>query len=277
MSDIENSDLLKLILKALYTTAARRTTQNFAIAIIDAILRTLEEKYDFFKDVRIIADNQSEDFIYISSDINNVHPLKIGKAIEAIIQIVYMDLREKAGLYFIKEVKLNAGEEIISKLRESGVDLELLMLQQHYLYKRQQRKNPKIGTIEGESEKTNLDNISLLGYTEENISSWHYDPNKKVCIIFDKNGRELDQLNLDTIIKGYVGFLTKEGVIESREETGKKEENRVALTEKEFELLKLLHARDVDIKTAIGLLKISEAQLNYMVRRLLTLEYLHYV
>jgi len=278
MSDIENSDLLKAVLKALFTTAARRTTQNFAVAIIDTIIRTIEERYDFLKYVQIYTDGGSEDFIDVNSDLNSVHPAKIGKAIEAIVQVVYMDLKEKAGLYFIKEVKRNVGEEIISKLRECGVDLELLMLQQHYLYWRQGRK--KIKTRHDnkvKAGKQSLDNVSMLGYTEKNISSWHYDPVSKVCIIYDKAGKELDRLNLDTIIRNYIGTLTKEGDIELRKDYGEKEKReRIEISEKEFELLKMLHARDVDVETATSLLNVTEKQLNFMVRRLLTLEMLHY-
>ena len=279
MSDIENSDLLKRVIKALYTTAARRTTQNFAVAVIDTIIKTLVERYDFLKHIQIYTDGGSEDFIDVSSDLNSVHPAKIGKAIEAIVQVVCMDLKEKAGFYFIKEVKINAGEEIISKLRECGVDLELLMLQQHYLYWRQERKKAKTGHDDKvKTGKQSLDKVSLLGYSWKNISSWHYDPESKVCVIYDKDGKELDRLNLDTIIRNYIGTLTKEGVIESRKDYVEKEKReRIEISEKEFELLKMLHARDVDVETATDLLNVTEKQLNFMVRRLLTLEMLHYI
>ena len=49
------------------------------------------------------------------------------------------------------------------------------------------------------------------------------------------------------------------------------------INEKEFELLKMLHARDVDIETATDILNVTEKQLNNMVRKLLTLEMLHYI
>jgi hypothetical protein len=278
MSDIENSDLLEGVLKALYTTAARRTTQNFAVAIIETIIRTIEERYEFLKYVQIYTDGGSEDFINVSSDLNSIHPAKIGKAIEAIVQVVYMDLEEKAGLYFIKEVKINAGEKIISKLREYGVDLELLMLQQYYLLRRQERKKTKTGhDVKVKAGKQSLDNVSLLGYSMKNVESWSYDTKKKVCVIYDKAGKELDRLNLDTIIRSYIGTFKEENVIESPKDYGEKEKReRIEISEKEFELLKMLYAKDVDVETATSLLNVTEKQLNFMVRRLLTLEMLHY-
>jgi hypothetical protein len=278
MSDIENSDLLERVLKALYTTATRRTTQNFAVAIIDTIIRTIEERYEFLKYVQIYTDGGSEDFINVSSDLNSVHPAKIGKAIEAIVQVVYTDLEEKAGLYFIKEVKINAGEEIISKLREYGVDLELLMLQQYYLFRRQERKKTKAGhDNKVKAGKQSLDNVSLLGYSMKNIESWSYDTKKKVCVIYDKAGKALDRLNLDTIIRSYIGTFKGENVIESPKDYGEKEKReRIEISEKEIELLKMLYAKDVDVETATSLLNVTEKKLNFMVRRLLTLEMLHY-
>lgn len=278
MPEINNSDLIRVTLKALYTTAARRTTQSFAIAVIDSIINTIKEKYDFLKFVQIQPDYGSGEFIEIDPEINKIHPAKIGKVVEAIVQIVCLDLKDKAGHYFIKEVKINSGEEIISKLRDCGVDLDLLMLQQQYLYRRQNKeKSEKEDVDEKIKVKQTLDNISLLGYTEENISSWHYDSNNKVCIIYDKDGRELDRLNLDTIIRGYIGTLTNEGNIIFSEDNGKKENRKkIEISKKEFELLKILYARDVDIKTATDILKVSEKQLNYMVHKLLALEMLHY-
>jgi hypothetical protein len=278
MSEINNSDLIRVTLKALYTTAARRTTQNFAVAVIDSIIRTINEKYVFLKYVQIKPDYGSGEFIEINPEINKVHPAKIGKVVEAIVQIVCLDLKEKAGHYFIKEVKTKSGEKIISKLRECGVDLDLLMLQQQYLYRRQNKEKANNGNDnEKNSINKSLDNISLLGYTEDSISSWHYDSNNKVCIIYDKDGNELDRLNLDTIIRGYVGTLTKEGDIIFSEDNGKKENRKkIEISKKEFELLKILYARDVDIKTATEILKVSEKELNYMVKKLLALEMLHY-
>lgn len=39
----------------------------------------------------------------------------------------------------------------------------------------------------------------------------------------------------------------------------------------------MLHVRDIDAETATALLHVTEKELNYMIRRLLTLEMLHYI
>ena len=270
MSKLKNSELLEGILKALYTTAGRRTTQSFAIAVLGAITKTLEQRYDFLKNVIFHTEGRVEDVVIIDSKVNSVNPGVIGKTIEIIVQIVYMDLKEKAGLYFIKELMRNAGEDVISDLREIGVDLELLQLQQHYLYKRQS-KATGLG-----KKQDQLDNVSLLGYSWEKVSTWKYDTDNKMCIIYSKNGKELDRLNLDTIVKSYIDSITDDSDTKTTIEH-KEELKKIKLTSKEFDLLKMIQSQDTDFESASVLLRISQNDLNYMVRKLLTLDLLHYI
>ena len=279
MPELKNSDIIKGILKALYVVASRRTTQNFAVAVIGAITRTLGQRYDFLKHVIINSEGSSEDILVFDSDLNSVDAAMVGKAIEAIIQIVYMDLKEKAGLYFIKEVKRNLGEEIISNLKDVGVDLELLQLQQHYLYRRGERPKETGAAGKGKAGKQPaLDNASLLGYSWENVSSWNFDSEKKVCTIYGKDGKKLDELNLDTIIKNYIGILIEAGVTELPSDfIGEDGEDKIGLDDKELRLLKMLYDRDVDLETAITLLRVSHKDLEYIIRRLLTLEMLQFI
>ena len=279
MPELKNSDIIKGILKALYVVASRRTTQNFAVAVIGAITRTLGQRYDFLKHVIINSEGSSEDILVFDSDLNSVDAAMVGKAIEAIIQIVYMDLKEKAGLYFIKEIKRNLREEIISNLKDIGVDLELLQLQQNYLYRRRER--PKKTGAAGKwkaGKQPSLDNSSLLGYSWKNVSSWNLDSEKKVCTIYSKDGKKLDELNLDTIIKNYIGILTEAGVTELPSDfIGEDGKDKIELDDKELRLLKMLYDRDVDLETAITLLRVSHKDLEYIIRRLLTLEMLQYI
>jgi hypothetical protein len=277
MSELKNSDIVKGVLKALFVVTGRRTTQKFAAAVIGAILRTLEKRYDFLGNVYILSERDSQDIIYVASDINYVDPIRIGKAIETIIQVVYMDLKENAGLYFISEIKKNTGEEIITYLMDVGVDLELLQIQQRYLYRRKEIKGKSKSDNKGKSQQ-DLDNVSLLGYSMKNVGSWNYDAKKKVCVIYGKNGKRLDQLNLDSIIKKYIADLTIDGTIETSSEfLDKDDEEKVELSEKELGLLKMLHNRDMDIETAVNLLNISNEDLYYMIHRLVNLEMLQYI
>jgi len=159
------------------------------------------------------------------------------------------------------------------------VDFELIMLQQHYLFFRQAKnKNKQRVDDDLKIKNQSLDNINLLNYSEENISSWSYDSKNRVCIIYGNDGKVLDRINLDAIVKNYLGSLTNNGLNEPLKDLrfNEKGEN-IELSEKELELLKLLYVKDIDIETAIEILKISENELNYMVKRLLTLDMLDYI
>jgi len=184
---MKNSEIVKNVIRALYTTAGRRTTQSFAVAVIGAIVKTLEQRFDFLKYLSVNAEREPDQVVTVASNIDSIDPLLVARSIETVVQIIYMDLKDRAGLYFIKELQRNAGEDVISNLKDLGVDLELLQIQQQYLYRRQSRNQKK-----GEpqlSNKDSIDNVSLLGYSLENVSHWNFDSDKKECIIYDKMAR----------------------------------------------------------------------------------------
>jgi hypothetical protein len=140
-------------------------------------------------------------------DINYVDPIRVGRAIETIIQVVYMDLKENAGLFFIKELIKRAGKDVITALKNVGVDLELLEIQQRFIFRQRNRIKTVVANKDNKEK-------SLLNYSWDKVSSWDYDFNKEVCIIYGKDGEQLDILNLKNVIKGYINDLTGEGTIE---------------------------------------------------------------
>ncbi len=215
MNKCTNAYVLEKIMYGLYNTAGRRTTFNFAIAIMDTITRTLEQRYDFLKYLIFKIQSDSEDVININSNINFADPVKVGKAIEAIVKVVCMDLHEKAGLYFINELKKNTDQDVITCLNTMGVDLELLQIQQRYIY----RQNKRIEAISkdkiNESDYIKHEKKSILNYTWEDVSNCEYDPKNKTCTIYDKNGNVLDHLDLNLIVKNYIKCLSEEDGFET--------------------------------------------------------------
>jgi len=270
---MKNSDMVYGLLKGLYKTAGRRTSESFAIAVIGAIIKTLEQRYDFLKHILLKNNIGADENILVDSELNTIEPTIVARAIETIVQVVYMDLKEKAGLYFIKELKTNAGDNVISSLKDAGVDLELLQIQQHYLYRRQSH-----GNKEGETDpnKAPIDNVSLLGYSLDNVSEWQFDTDKRECIIYGKNGEVMDKLSLDDIVKKYIGDFSAKDKPED-ENILKSKKRIIELSDSELKLLELMENRDIDISTAILILQISKSDLEHMIRRLLANDFLHYV
>ena len=268
VAKLTNEEILNGILQSIYGVASRRTTQGFAAAVIGSIVKTLEQNYSFLKYV-VIDENaigMPGDVISILPEINEVKTVRIVKAVEAIIRVVYMDLMGKAGLFFIKELKKTAGDRIINELKKNGADLSVLQTEQHYLYRKRERRKVRTGKA-----KKRKDGVSLLGYTWKSVSTWKYDPAKRVCTLFNNEGEVLDKLNLDIIVENYVKDLSDE------EELPSGFDEDIEISEKEFQLLKMLHSRDMDAETAITLLNLSKKEFETMIHRLLESEMLQYV
>ena len=261
-------------MRTLYLVASRRTSQTFAATVIGAIIKTLQQNYDFLRYINIENPEytNSEIIINISNEIETVEPTKIGSAVEAIIRIVYMDLVGKTGLFFMKELKQQAGEQIITELRNYGVDLGLLQTEQRYMHRQHRKKKQQAQLRRSHEGSEHRDDVSLLGYSWKNVGSWQYDPLQKTCVLYSKEGKELDRLNLDTIIESYVTTLTDE-----YEDPSGDYEEEILLSEKEIELLKMLHTRDMDAEVASVVLHVSKIEFEQIVRKLLQSELLHYV
>ena len=273
MEKLRNSILFEAFLKALYSVAVRRTTSKFADEAIGATIKTLESKYDFMKFVEIRKSNiPDEDYsIHVYPEIDTVHPELVGKVIESLVRVVYNDLSEEAGLYFVSELKDKAGEEITKMISDIDVDLDQIQLEQHYAFRRQERKKE----ISKEATTGRLDRKkpeNLLGYTWDSVSHWKHEPGSKFCTLYDKQGNALDRLNLDRIIQNYVEKLS--GYVNADEKTIEKE---ARIYEKEYQLLKLLLEKDMDAESAIHMLKISRQELNNMIKKLTQMEMLQYI
>jgi len=210
MSRLTNAEIIENVLHGLFTTAGKRTSKNFAGAIIHAITKALEQKYDFLKYVKFNLKGESDEIVNISPEINSVDIIRVGQAVEAIYKVICMDFKDRAGLYFINEVKKNTGEEAISDLKEVGIDFELLQIQQHYLYRQHERIKSKSKTDGLVTKKEK----GLLDYSWENVSKWDYDANNHNCKIYNKDGEVLDQINLDDIVKKYIQNLTENNPVE---------------------------------------------------------------
>ena len=253
-----NAEILKSTLFAICKVSGRRTSESFAYKVINTIVNSLKNRYMFLENVSIHG-TESLDQIQVSTQINNMHTSDLLKGLETIIRIVYMDLEDTAGLYFIKELKQQMEKDTLTMLIKNGLDLNLLEMEQQHTFQYRQNKKNMAG------------DTSLLGYTWKDVSNWKYDDLNNVCILYDQQDHILDKLNLDAIIKEHIERLTG---IEDIEDIDDLHTERF---KKEFELLHLLQEKDIDIETAVSLLKVKEDELDHMIKRLLDLGLLEYI
>jgi len=263
MDSISSSELLKTVLEALYTIAARRTSNKYADETIGATIRTLESKYGFLKQVHINEKELAAGTfkVDVSSEVNSVDIAKVIRAIESLIRVIYEDLDEEAGVFFITEFKKYVGDRVVTEISKYQIDLDQLQFEQHFAYRRKKQRQ------QGKNGKGSP--INQLGYSWSNVASWKHDPGTKFCILYDDSGKELDRLDLDSIIRSYVQKLSGDA---SKQPT----EQEIELYEKEYELLEMMYLRDMDAETAATLLHITKDELNAIIRKLARKEMLHY-
>jgi len=269
--DITNAEALKQIIIALHIAVSGRTSIGYSKMIITNILKTFSEKYDFLNYVKLnrYYPEIEVDIVCIDETINYVNSSKIVKAIESIIRIVHMSINdEKAGLTFLTDITKHIDKQILDEINKFGLDLDLIQIEQHFINK--QKKNlPYMSYQKYEPDELKPETyVNLLPYNWSNVGFWRYQNN--ICTIFDKKGKVIDRLPLDKIVKEYMVKMTgfKQLQVSS--------EKIIELTEKEYEFIKILHTRDVDVKTVTNLLHISKEELRIIVRKLLVNEVLQY-
>jgi hypothetical protein len=128
---MDNTSVLQGILLSLSEVTAKKTSLSFAQMVVENILHSLQRKFPFLADIHFENDSS----IYIPSKVNSLENDELGKIIEAIIRLVYMNLEKQAGLFFISEIETNAPPGVIPKIREIGVDLELMQIEHHQIYR----------------------------------------------------------------------------------------------------------------------------------------------
>ena len=127
----KNSDVIRHVLRTLVNISGRKTTEGYAVSIMDSLIKKLEEEYDFLKhveirDTRFLEDDYS---VSVMSDVDFVSPAKVGKAIHDIIISMNKSLGKNAGYFLIKELSRSIGDIYQSTMNEMGIDLGLMQLE----------------------------------------------------------------------------------------------------------------------------------------------------
>jgi len=259
--EMKNSEVIKNSLEALNNIAARRTSTHFAEKVMETLMKTLKDRFQFLQYVQF-KDENNQCLVNVSVDIDSFDSAYVFKAIETAIRIIHMDLQDKGGLYFIKEFKEFAGIDTIKTLEDYGVDLSILSMEQKHAYLQKKEKENIVG------------DASVLGYSWSDVSNWKYDDHNNVCILYNNEEGILDKLNLDAIIQEHIERITGIDDVENFDGEFQVQTERY---QKEFDLLQLLKSKDVDIDTVLSILQINEDDLEHMIKRLMNLGFLEYV
>lgn len=131
MPKLKTSDVVRNLLTTLINISSRKTDTGRAITTMDSLIKQLETRYDFLKNVEIKDTRYVEDEnpVSVMSDIDAVVPSEIGKAVHEIITTMNRSLGKSAGIFFIKEIQSSLGEDYEASIKDMGVDLSLMQLE----------------------------------------------------------------------------------------------------------------------------------------------------
>jgi hypothetical protein len=268
MQDIKNSILMTRVVEGLFGVVGRRTLDSHAIKVIQTVLKKLGPTFGFLDNIIVHDELFSQEGIRMTIDprFDLVNRAEVGKAVDALIQVISMDLvktvGEEVGLYFITELKGHLGDDILDDLRDRGVNLERLQKTNNLEH---QTKEP--GTMQPFLEEKEPEPL----YSWETVSSWKYDNN--VCMLYDNSGKLLDTIQLDLLIEDYVRRVAETAGTEAKSAV----QTILRVTEQDDVFLEMLKERDIDVEYAMTLLHISQQKLQTMIKKLLQLEMLQYV
>jgi len=128
---IENSKIVEKVLTTLLRIVKRKTTEGYAVSVMDSLIKKLEVDYDFLKHIEIkdTRFSESDAPITVMSDVDSIPSSEVGKAIQTIIFNMNKSLGKDVGHFFIKELSQNIGDEYDSVIKDMGVDLNLMQLE----------------------------------------------------------------------------------------------------------------------------------------------------
>jgi len=132
MPHIEPDQVVRDILERLISISGRKTDKVYALMTLETLIKDLEPQFTFLKNVHINDDLYSEDAIKtvnLTSTLNNVTPTDLGRALHAIITTMNRTLGDKAGHFFVKELRNTLTDDYLTTMREMGVDLGLMQLE----------------------------------------------------------------------------------------------------------------------------------------------------
>ena len=129
---IENNKLIKEILNTIIDISGRKTTQSHAVYLLESTLKNLKDQYTFLDTINVQDTTYLEDGepVSIMGEVNNIASKEIGIAVKDLITTLNRSLGDDAGHFFLKELSHKLNDESVDALKNMGVDLDLMHLEQ---------------------------------------------------------------------------------------------------------------------------------------------------
>jgi hypothetical protein len=258
-------DIVEKFIQSIYVVSSRRTTIKYAEDTIQDALNSLKDQFELFEDIKFnkVSTSDSGFQIEISNAFSNMQTNDIADALESLIRLIYDEISEESGLYFITEIKNHLEKRTVDYIIGIGVNLDQIQREQHFKYARRKKKD---------EQKESGKKENPLGYTWKSVSKWEYNPELKNVVLYDSSGNKLDEINLEKAIRSYVEKIS--GVTEL---SSLDLENLLDEHEKSYSFLKLVYTENIDFETAKKMLNLSDKEIYEIIKNLIELKLLKYV
>lgn len=135
--EIKHSEILKYIITVLYEILEKDEGRNYSYSLISELIDRLSIKYQVLKNIKIndIRSIQGVDIVTINDEADNVETSNVGAGIQKIIQEINNQLNEKGGFDFVEKLKDQISADYNYKLKEMGVDFNVIKLRQDVVLK----------------------------------------------------------------------------------------------------------------------------------------------
>lgn len=182
-----NREILYELINSVQGIITEKTNNGYGQVAVLTLIQKLGGKFPFLNNISFDSDSWK-----ISSEIENIPKKDLCKAVEAIIRIVYMDLQNEAGLFFLSEIEARAKPGFINELRDNGTDIDLLKIEHHVLFR-------------------NLNRLKL----EYNDCSNLEDKSKEISKVENEHLINLEEIEKELLILLKTSNISQDGVLKT--------------------------------------------------------------
>ena len=129
---MENDELIQKVLSSIVSLSRRKTTESHAVYVMDSVLEKLKERHPLLEHVEVQDTTYLEEGkpVTIMTDVNTIPKQEVAQALQDVIMLTNTSLGRDAGYFFLKELSRLMGDNYISEMKDIGIDLNLMQLEQ---------------------------------------------------------------------------------------------------------------------------------------------------
>ena len=200
--------LTESIIKGLYEVIIRRSVYRFDDDPIENSIKQLSQRFPLFSQIQIIKNQYTNQppIIQVLDSVDAVPDEEMRNAIDSFIRQISYEVYDEIGLYFITEFIDVIGSKVKDAIIGLGVDLHQLQLELHDAY--MLGKRSRFESDESVRDQKELINPSNhLRYRWKDVSYWKHESGSVYCNLYDGDGKIIDRINLDRVIKNYIEIV----------------------------------------------------------------------